>query len=113
MIDYTTEHAPSGGKLYDVVLDAVGRRKTSRFKVACREALAPGGKYVSVDEGTPRLPASDLLLLQELVEAGELKAVIDRRYSLEQVAEAHRYVEQEHKRGNVVITVNHDGAPAT
>src|SRR5216684_3722505 len=50
VIDYTTQHSLSAGKLYDLVLDAVGRRKTSALKVACSQALAPGGKYVSVDD---------------------------------------------------------------
>ena len=107
VIDYTKEHAPSGGQRFDLVLDAVGKRKTSMLKVACRKALAPGGKYVSVDDGSPYLPASDLVLLKELAEAGKLKPVIDRRYPLEQIAEAHRYVEQEHKKGNVVVSVTH------
>lgn len=110
VIDYTKEDAPRGGKLYDLVLDAVGTRKTSRLKVACRAALAPGGKYVSVDDGMPRMAASDLALLTELVQAGKVKPVIDRRYPLEQVVDAHRYVEQEHKKGNVVVTVSHEGA---
>ncbi len=110
VIDYTKEHTPSGGKLYDLVLDAVGKRKTSRLKVACRKTLARGGKYISVDDGTPKLLASDLTLLKELVEAGKVKPVIDRRYPLEQIAVAHRYVEQEHKKGNVVVTVTHEGA---
>ncbi len=108
VIDYTKEHAPSEGKLYDLVFDAVGKRKTSRLKVACEKALAPGGKYTSVDDGTPHLPASDLAVLKEAVEAGNLKPVIDRCYPLEQIAEAHRYVEQEHKKGNVVVTVTHE-----
>ena len=107
VIDYTKEHAP-GGKHYDLVLDAVGKRKTSRLKVACSAALAPGGKYVSVDDGMPRMTASDLALLTELVQAGKLKPVIDKRYPLEQIVEAHRYVEQEHKKGNVVVTVSHE-----
>jgi hypothetical protein len=104
VIDYTKEHDPGGR--YDLVLDAVGRRKTSQRKLACRDALTPGGKYVSVDQGVPRMTASGLLLLSELVEAGKLKPVIDRQYPLEQIAQAHRYVEQGHKRGNVVITVD-------
>lgn len=103
VIDYTREDSPGGR--FNLVLDAVGLRKTSRLKEACRDALVPGGKYASVDRGLPRMTASGLLVLRELVEAGKLKPVIDRRYPLEQVAEAHRYVEQGHKRGNVVITV--------
>ena len=110
VIDYTKEDALNGGKLYDLVLDAVGTRKTSMLKVACRNALAPGGKYISVDDGRPRFSASDLALLKEMVEAGKVKPVIDRRYPLEQIANAHRYVEQGHKKGNVVITVTHEVA---
>jgi len=107
-IDYAKEDAPSHGVLFDLVFDAVGKRKTSPFKVACMKAIAPGGKYLSVDDGTPKLPAGDLVYLKELAEAGELRPVIDRRYLLEEIVEAHRYVEQEHKRGNVVITITHE-----
>lgn len=103
VIDYTKEDSP--GSSYDLVLDAVGVRKTSALKEACRHALVPGGKYLSVDRGAPRMTATGLLRLTELVEAGKLKPVIDRQYPLEQIAEAHRYVEQGHKKGNVVITV--------
>lgn len=109
-IDYTKEDAVRGGKLYDIVFDAVGKRKASTLKVACKQALVEGGKYISVDEGRPPLLASDLVLLRELVEAGKVKPVIDRCYSLEQIAEAHRYVEQGHKKGNVVVTVAHESA---
>jgi NADPH:quinone reductase-like Zn-dependent oxidoreductase len=108
VMDYTKEHALGPGQLFDIVLDAVGKRKTSSLKEACRTALAPAGKYVSVDDGTPRMHASELALLTELVETGKLKPVIDRRYPLEQIVEAHRYVEAEHKKGNVVITVSHE-----
>jgi len=108
--DYMKEHAPRGGELYDLVLDAVGRRKTSRLKVACKAALAPGGRFVSVDDAMPRMAARDLALLTEIVEAGGVKPVIDRRYPLERIAEAHRYVEGGHKKGNVIVTVSHAGA---
>ena len=81
VIDYTKERAPRG-KHYDLIFDAVGKRKTSTLKVACSGALAPGGKYVSVDDGMPRMAASDLTLLTEIVQAGKLKPVIDRRYPL-------------------------------
>jgi NADPH:quinone reductase-like Zn-dependent oxidoreductase len=103
VIDYTKVDNPAAS--YDLVFDAVGVRKTSALKQACRDALVPGGKYSSVDRGMPRMTASGLLVLRELIEAGKLKPVIDRQYPLEQVAEAHRYVEQGHKKGNVVITV--------
>ena len=106
VIDYTTQDALDGGKRYDLVLDAVGRRKTSALKVACSQALAPGGKYVSVDDEMPRVSAAALTLLAELAEGGKLKPVIDRRYPLEQIAEAHRYVDDGHKKGNVVVTVS-------
>lgn len=110
VLDYTKERSPGEGVLYDLVLDAVGKRKTSVLRDACMKALAPGGQSISVDDGTPEFPASDLVTLTESVEAGKLKPVIDRRYPLEEIVEAHRYVEQEHKKGNVVITIAHDRA---
>ena len=106
VIDYAKQHTP--GKVYDLVLDAVGTRKTSKLKEACRTALAPGGKYNSVDDGMPHMTASDLEQLTDLVEAGKIKPVIDRCYPLEQIVAAHQYVEQGHKKGNVVVTV-HEG----
>jgi NADPH:quinone reductase-like Zn-dependent oxidoreductase len=107
VLDYTAENVSVGDTRYDVVFDAVGKRKRSAFKEACRQALAPGGRYISVDDGSPRLRTEDLRLLTELVEAGTLRAVIDKTYPLEQMVEAHRYVEQGHKRGNVIIRVDH------
>jgi len=107
VIDYTNEDIPKTGELYDFIFDAVGKRKSSTFKVECQKALTPNGKYISVDDGTPKIQREDLLFLTELVEAGKLKPVIDRCYPLEQIVEAYRYVEQGHKKGNVVITVEH------
>ena len=104
VLDYTKDTLPPDRR-FDVVLDAVGRSKTSPLKVACAAALTPTGKSISVDDGLPRVRGEDLVRLKELVEAGTLKAVIDRRYPLEQIADAHRYVEQRHKKGNVIITV--------
>ena len=109
VIDYTTTEAVPAGESYDVVLDAVGTRKDSPLKQLCRQALTPGGRYISVDDGSPQVRVEDLLLLKELIEAGEVKPVIDRTYPLEQMAEAHRYVDAGHKKGNVVITVAHSG----
>jgi NADPH:quinone reductase-like Zn-dependent oxidoreductase len=104
ILDYTRQDTPPGPG-YDVVLDAVGRRKTSPLKEALRNALTPGGRFVSVDDVLPRVRRDDLNTLRELAEAGTLRPVIDRRYALEQIAEAHRYVEQGHKKGNVLITL--------
>jgi NADPH:quinone reductase-like Zn-dependent oxidoreductase len=105
IIDYTQEDFLPGGERYDLVFDAVGKRKSSPLKLQCKNALAPDGKYLSVDDETPKIPVEYLISLRELIEAGEIKPVIDRCYPLEQVAGAHRYVEQGHKKGNVVITV--------
>ncbi len=106
VIDYTKEDVANTGELYDFVFDAVGKRKSSKFQG--EKALTPNGKYISVDDGSPRLQIEDLVRLKELVEAGKIKPVIDRCYPLEQMAEAHRYVDQGHKKGNVIITVGHD-----
>ena len=101
--DYTQEDFADSGIRYDIIFDAVGKcPPASRAK-----ALAPGGRYESVMKLNAKERVEDLLYLKELIEAGELRAVIDRCYSLEQIAEAHRYVEQGHKKGNVVILVNH------
>ena len=108
VIDYTKEDFTKKGELYDFVFDTVGKRKSSKLKLLCKEALTPNGKYISVDDGTPKIPIEYLVLLKELVETGKIKPVIDRRYPLEQIAEAHRYVEKGHKKGNVVITVEHN-----
>jgi NADPH:quinone reductase-like Zn-dependent oxidoreductase len=105
VIDYTQKDATARGELYDFIFDAVGKRKSSAFKLGCQTALTPNGKYISVDDGSPKIQREGLLFLTELVEAGTLKPVIDRCYPLEQMVEAHRYVEQGHKKGNVVITV--------
>jgi len=106
VIDYTTDQVTKKRERYDFIFVAVGNRVNPPSKADCREILAPDGVYVSVDGGRPKLLTQDLVLLKELVEAGQLKPVIDRSYPLEQMAEAHRYVDQGHKKGNVVITVS-------
>jgi NADPH:quinone reductase-like Zn-dependent oxidoreductase len=103
VIDYTREDFTNRGERYDFIFDAVGRKKSAQ--VPFRQALAPNGKFISVDDGRPTPQRADLVFLTSLVEAGQLKPVIDRVYPLEQIVEAHRYVEQGHKRGNVVITL--------
>ena len=100
VIDYTKEDFTESGETYDVIFDAVGKSLPEQDK----KSLKPNGCRLSVQTSTKE--ASELFLfLKELVEAGKIKPVIDRRYSLEQTAEAHRYVEAGHKKGNVVITV--------
>jgi NADPH:quinone reductase-like Zn-dependent oxidoreductase len=105
VIDYTTQNAASLGERYNFILDAVGRRKSSTFKIECQQALTADGKYISVDDSSPKNDLDDLLLVQKLIASGKFKPVIDRCYPLEQIVEAHRYVETSHKKGNVAITV--------
>lgn len=105
VIDYTKEDFTSRGEFYDVIFDAVGKRKSSAALRDCRKALTRDGRCVSVDDGSPKLLTSDLTTLGQLAEAGKLRPVVDRTFPLEEIVEAHRYVDQGHKRGNVVITV--------
>ena len=105
VIDYTSNDFTDGAERYDLVLDAVGKRKSAAAFRRCRRVLAPGGACVSVDDGTPKLRREDLVLLGELATKGEIRPVIDRTYALDDIVEAHRYVAVGHKRGNVVITV--------
>lgn len=106
-IDYTKDDALGSGERFDLVLDAVGRRKTSKLKQACKRALSPGGAYVSIDDGSLTPDSKRLDRMRQLVEAGHVKPVLDRCYPFEEMAEAHRYVGLGHKRGGVAITVGH------
>jgi NADPH:quinone reductase-like Zn-dependent oxidoreductase len=103
VVDYTREDFTNLGESYDLILDAVGKRYSSRLQY--KRALTPNGQYLSVDDGTPKIRVEDLVSLKELVETGQVRPVIDRTYPLAQTAEAHRYVDKGHKKGNVVITV--------
>jgi len=100
VIDYTKEDFTKNGERYDLIFDAVG--KISKAK--CKGSLKENGKYRSIRTPTKERP-EDLIFLKTLAEAGRLRPVIDRHYALDQVPEAHRYVEQGHKRGNVVIRI--------
>lgn len=127
VIDYTKDDFPKRGQTYDVVVDAVG--KTSYF--VWRPVLAPGGLYLASDWGPfaqnlplalgtsvfgkhrvvmplPKHSQHDVVFFKELIEAGDFRPVIDRRYSFEQIVEAYRYVATGQKTGNVVITVEHE-----
>ena len=122
VIDYTREDFTRNGETYDVIFDAVGKHSFRR----CKRSLKPGGVYLPTDglrnvalwllhkrfgdkkvvfELPPRMRKEDVLLLKELIEAGEYRAVIDRAYPLEDVIEAHRYVDTQQKVGTVVLTV--------
>lgn len=105
VIDYTAANAESQLETYKYVIDAVGNSKSSVLKEKSKKALAPNGKYISIDQGTPLTPKEAFVNLKTLAEQEKIKAVIDRVYPLEKMAEAHQYVEMGHKRGNVVITV--------
>jgi len=104
VIDYTKEDFSKSEKIYDVVFDAV--YKTSRAR--CKKVLKNGGFFDTSHSLVPSLKTEDLVFIKELIEGGSLKPVIDRTYTLEQIVEAHRYVDKGHKKGNVVITVDHN-----
>ena len=105
VIDYAREDFTDRAERYDLILDAVGRRKSAAALRRCRRVLAPGGACVSVDDGSPKLRREDLALLGELATKGEIRPVIDRTYALDDIVEAHTYVDNGHKRGNVVVSV--------
>lgn len=106
VVDYTKEDFTKEGELYDFVFDAVGKKKSSKLKLHYSKSLTPNGKYASVDDGTPRINIDHLRLLKKLIESGKIKPVLDKCFPLEQIVEAHHYVEKGHKKGGVVIKVN-------
>jgi NADPH:quinone reductase-like Zn-dependent oxidoreductase len=105
VIDYTKEDFTQSAETYDVIFDAVAKISPSRAK----KSLKSSGIYINVlkHSGSGE-DIDDLIFLKELIEKGKLKPVIDRCYSFEQIIEAHRYVEKGHKKGNVVITIEHN-----
>jgi NADPH:quinone reductase-like Zn-dependent oxidoreductase len=127
VIDYTREDFTKNGETYDIIFDAVGKLSFRR----CRGSLKRGGIYLPTDglqnlilvlltsrigdkkvmfPIPPRYTKRDVLFLKELIEAGKYRAVIDRRYPLEDVVDATSYVETRQKIGNVVLTINGGGA---
>lgn len=103
LIDYTKEDFTQKADTYDIIFDAVGKIKSSKRKMALKKS----GIYIDVLalSGNFKLKVEDLIFLKELCEAGKLKSVIDRQYPMEQIVEAHRYVDKGHKKGNVIVTV--------
>jgi len=123
-VDYTLEDFTQSGERYDAIFDVVGKLSISRSMKALVEdgvfldsfgllrrsiqaKLATIGSSKRVLGGTGTGKVEDLIFIKELIEAGKLKPIIDRRYPLEEIAEAHRYVETGRKKGNVVITLDH------
>src|SRR3989454_9709686 len=125
VIDYSKEDFTKSGETYDVIFDVVGKSSFS----GCMRSLNEKGFYRLGNPGLSQLVrglltsmrsskkviggmasyrSEDLIFLKELIEAGKIRSAIDRRYPLEQIAEAHRYVDTGQKKGNVVITVGHN-----
>ncbi|MFC1983840.1 NAD(P)-dependent alcohol dehydrogenase [Chloroflexota bacterium] len=126
VIDYTQEDYTKSGETYDIIYDTVGKTSFSRCKGALKKngifletfpepgimlqmlwTSKVGSKKAIFTASSFKFTGEDLSFITGLVEAGEIKPVVDRIYALEQMAEAHRYVETGHKKGNVVITVEH------
>ena len=103
VIDYTKENFSFRKERYDVICDTVGKFLKSKYS----NVLAPNGTYVTIARLDSKERMDNLIFIKELIEAGEIKVVIDRCYPLEQMVEAHRYVGAGHKRGIVVITLEH------
>ncbi|MFP3668254.1 NAD(P)-dependent alcohol dehydrogenase [Priestia sp. SIMBA_032] len=102
VIDYQHENFIEKEDRYDLIFDAVGKITKNQ----CKEALALNGRFVSVEgQGIAKVQTKDLLLLKKLMEEGQIKSVIDRCYSLEQIPEAHEYVETGRKIGNVAVVL--------
>lgn len=104
VIDYTKEDLSSREERYDVIFDTLGKISKSKSS----KVLAPNGTYVTMASLSTKENMENLIFIKELVEAGRIRVVIDRCYPLEDMVEAHRYVDAGHKKGNVVIKVRRD-----
>ena len=120
VIDYTKEDFTNSGEIYDIIFDTVGKSSFSDCKRSLKKkgfllAAVPKLSHlvrslwssIKIIVGGATEKIEDLIFLKELIEAGKIKSAIDRRYPLEQIVEAHRYVDKGHKKGNVIITVEH------
>jgi NADPH:quinone reductase-like Zn-dependent oxidoreductase len=105
-LDYTHKDSVTKLEEYDFALDAVGKAKTSELKQACRARMLDKHKFLSIDDGALICSSERLDRVRELVESGIVRPITDRCFPLEQIIDAHRYVEQGHKKGNVAIKVN-------
>ena len=109
VFDYTSKDFKLEDGKYDLIFDAVGKKKSKGLKY--KNALKPNGKFISVDNGNPGVKAvckENLIILKDLVESKKIKPVIDRVYPIEQTVEAHKYVDKGHKKGNVVVLIIDD-----
>ncbi|NHJ83968.1 MAG: NAD(P)-dependent alcohol dehydrogenase, partial [Asgard group archaeon] len=109
VIDYTKEDFTSKGETYDVIFDAVNKLSAAHGK----KALKKNGLYLNIEKNTGSkkdLIPEDLYYYKNLIEAGKIKPIIDKKYSMEQIIEAHKYVELGHKKGNVVIIIAHNNS---
>ena len=110
VIDYIKEDLLSTNEHYDLIIDAVGKNNSPKLEPQSKKMLTRQGKFLSVDNGMPNTKIKYLELLNKLIKEGQFKPVIDKSYPLTQIVEAHRYTDDWFKRGNVVITVDHDRA---
>ncbi len=104
VIDYTKEDISKMDDRYDFIFDAVGKLMTGNPRSMLKKLLKPDGTYMDI-EMSPKILGDDLKFLKTIIEDGMVKPVIDRKYTMDQIVEAHRYVEQKRKKGNVVITI--------
>jgi len=106
VIDYTSDNQIETGIEFDFILDSVGKFKGSKLKESCKKSLKNSGKYVSIDNGDLILSSSRLDQISKLVVEGNIKPVVDKTFPLEQIVEAHEFVQKGHKRGGVAIFIN-------
>lgn len=101
VVDYLNEDFTKTTERYNLIFDAVGKISYAN----CKNILQPKGKFVTVNKGLAKGGAEKLAFLSQLVEEGKLRSIIDKSYSIDQLIEAHKYVEEGHKKGNVVVNI--------